>query len=227
MAAGLQIFNDSGFVQIDANYLNMELKQRGNFSLPGNGTGAQKRIDIQFAGESPIIAINCSDYCFPFVSGRNGNTTTFSIYNSSANNVSGEFYIFDNSNNNSLSDSGFQVFNEQGRLVFDAGKLYMRVLDNFSVESSGRLDKNYPGKKFALAMTDYGWTYLVMSSPVDPASPNKRFKQTKIDSVRGATNSLSVEAVATYTDAYADTVPGEQSKYEGPSRWLVVDVTNY
>lgn len=226
MAAGLQVFNDSGFIQIDANYLNMELKQKGSFSLPGTGTGAQKRVDIQYTGEAPIIAINCTDYCFPFVSGKTGNATTFSIYNASANNVTGEFYIFDNSDNNNLSNSGFQVFNEQGRLVFDAGKLYMRVLDNFALDVGNGIDKSYPGKKFAVAMTDYGWRFIVMQTPVDPSSP-KRFKQTLIDSVRGITNSLRVQEMATYTDAYADPVANEQSKYEGPSRWLVVDVTNF
>lgn len=233
MPEGLQVFNDYGFIQIDANYLNLELKRRGTFNLNGsntaNGGSVSSGVQIDFVGESPVIAIRSSTFCCAYPLGRNGNTFNFYIYNGDNQACSGEYFIFDNSSGDSASNSGFQVYNPQGRLVFDAGKYYLRVLDFWEVNDNPgeSINRDYPGKTVAVVMCDFGYRYVVAPSPADPTNPNYAFLQSWLNCSKTEGSRLYLGDRATYTNAFAQKDPGMITTAEYPSRWLVIDVTNY
>lgn len=233
MGSGLQIFNDSGFVQIDADYLNLELKQKGSFSLAGsntaNGGSTSSGVQINFTGESPVIAIKSTTFCCAYPLSRSGSTFSFYIYNGDGADCTGEYFIFDNSSNESLSNSGFQVFNAAGRLVFDAGKRYLKVLDYWQIDDNPgeSISRDYPGKSVAVVMCDFGYRYVVAPSPADPSNPNYAFLQSWLNCSKTQGSKLLIGDRATYTNAFAQKDPGMVTTSEYPSRWLVVDVTNF
>lgn len=232
MPEGLQIFNDSGYIQIDADYLNMELKQKGTFNLPGsntaNGGSISSGVQISFNGESPVIAIKSTTFCCAYPLSRSGNTFNFYIYNGDGQDCTGEYFIFDNSSSEGAGSSGLQVFNGQGRLVFDSNKKYLRVLDYWQVdEPPGEgVTRNYGDKQVATIMCDFGYRYIVAPSPADPSSPNYAFLQSWLNCSRTQGGQLSIGDRATYTNAFAQKDPSMVTASEYPSRWLVVDVTN-
>lgn len=233
MPEGLQVFNDSGFIQIDANYLNLELKQRGSFNLAGsntaNGGSTSSGLSVTVNGESPVIAIQSTTFCCAYPLSQNGNSFTFYIYNGDNQACSGEYFVFDNSSADQASDSGFQVFNPQGRLVFDAGKKYLRVLEYWQVDDNPgeSISRDYPGKSVAVVMCDFGYRYVVAPSPADPTNPNYAFLQSWLNCSKTQGSKLLIGDRATYTNAFAQKDPGMVTTSEYPSRWLVVDVTNY
>ena len=233
MPEGLQVFNDSGFVQIDANYLNMELKSKGSAvigpSNMANGGSLIGKISFTVGGETPAVAVISSGYVACYLASRSGNSFTFEIYNGESANTSVEWFVFDNSNNEGVGNSGLQVLNAAGRLVFDSNKKYLRVLDYWE-KMEGSLEapetRNYPGKRVAVIMCDYRYRFLVTNSPANPGSTTMKFIQSQLDCSRTINDSLSVKLTATFTNANASN-PGVNGAGEGPSRWLVADVTNY
>lgn len=230
MPEGLQIFNDAGFVQIDANYLNMELKNRGSGVIPPSNmaAGGAQSSSITFTvnGENPAIAVISERMAACYLISRSGSSFTFAIYNGEDANNSVEWFQFDNSSAEGAGNSGLQVFNGGGRLVFDSNKKYLRVLDYWERGTGNLETRGYPGKRIAVIMCDYGYRFVVQNSPVDPSNQNYKFLQSQLDCARTASDSLSIQLTATWTNAFAP-YHGEQNVVEGPSRWLVVDVTNF
>lgn len=230
MPTGFQIFNDSGYVQIDADYLNMELKNTGAATIaPSNmasGGGQNSSVTFTVTGENPAIAVISDRMSACYLVSRSGSSFTFAIYNGENANSNVQWFHFDNSDNNGAGNSGVQVFNASQRLVFDSNKKYLRVLD-YWVRSTGNLEtRSYPGKKVAVIMCDYGYRFVVQNSPADPGSTTHKFLQSQLDCAKASTSNLSIELTATWTNAYAP-YNGERDTGEGPSRWLVVDVTNF
>lgn len=233
MGVGFQVFNNDGFIQIDADYLNLELKQKGPFSLNGsntaNGGGVSSGVQVSFTGESPVIAIKSTTFCCAYPLSRSGNTFNFYIYNGDNQACTGEYFIFDNSSDASAGNTGMQIFNAQGRLVFDANKKYLKVLDYWQVDNQPGegISRDYPNKTVATVMCDFGYRYIVAPSPADPSSPNYAFLQSWLNCSRTSGSTLSIGDRATYTNAFAQKDPSMISTSEYPSRWLVVDVTGY
>jgi hypothetical protein len=227
----MQIFNDSGFIQIDADYLNMELKSRGSGTIaPSNmasGGPTNSYIQVTVTGEAPVLAVLSAGFVASWLMSRSGNTFTFNIFNGENANTAVEWFVFDNSSNEGPGNSGIQIFNAQSRLVFDSNKKYLRVLDYWERNNSNLETRSYPGKRLATVMCDYGYRYIVANSPVDPGSTTKCMLQSFLDCTKNVGDSLQVQSQGTYTNTYADRTPGMQSISEYPSRMLVVDVTNY
>lgn len=230
MPEGLQIFNDSGFIQIDANYLNMELKSKGSAvigpSNMANGGSTIGKVSFSVGGENPSIAFISSGMAACYLASRSGSTFTFEIYNGENANNTVEWFVFDNSNNDGAGNSGLQVFNAVGRLVFDSNKKYLRVLDYWERSASALESRSYPGKRVAVMMCDYGYRFVVQNSPSNPGSNTMKFLQSQLDCARTSNDTLSIQLLPTWTNANAP-YHGEQNFVEGPARWLVVDVTNF
>lgn len=234
MAAGLQIFNDNGFIQIDGDMLNMEMTAKGVVSIAGSNpeyNGRVSTMDISVSGENPIIAVASGGFCCAYLYQRSGSTFTFRIYNGDYNTQNVEYYIFDNSAN-AGGNSGFQVFNSAGRLVFDSNKKYMRVLDTFSFDTSDTskyFDPNrqevrsYPGKKVGYVMSDYGSRRVWLN----PEYERSATIQTRWDCCRTNNDTITVQQIATKTEVFGSYKPQAPQTVETPSRWLVLDLTNY
>ena len=230
MPAGFQTFNETGNVQIDANFKNMEFRSKGTFSIAPtnapNGGGVTSTYTVRFTGQAPILAIVCSSYCYvgTYIEGAE---TLFVIVNAENATITGEYFIFDVADNTQSSNSGLQVFNELGQLVFDANKRYMKVLDYYEAVGVTQVQtRSYGGKKIAWVMTDYGYTWSVLGPPNDPGSTTYRMIINMTDCATTSNSTMQVYRRTMYVNTRAPYRPEYQGKTEGPSRWLVLDVTN-
>lgn len=231
MEAGLQIFNDDSFIQLDSNYKNLEFKSKGTFSIAASdGSSGGSNIsftNVSFVGVQPIIALNCANPCYASFVSRSGNTWTFQIYNGSNFAITGEYFFFDEPAATSSGKLGLQIFKEDGTLGYDSNKSYMRVLEYLSTTgSSADVTKSYPGKKVAFSMSDFGYRMVVTASPTDPGDPNLRFVQSWIHLGKSPAGQFNVKDTATFTNARYGGGSTMQGFSEYPSRWLIIDVTD-
>lgn len=230
MPVGFQSFNDGNFIQIDADYKNYEFRQKGGFTIGpsnlANGGSNLGTVTVTVTGTAPIIAINCDQFCYASIRSISGNSFTFEIYNGNNFNIGGTFFIFDASSPNPASNTGMQIFDGAGNLVFDAQKKYMKVLEYFSPPGSNADETHsYPGKTTAFVMCDYGYRFVVQASPTQPGNSSVRFLQSWLHLGRTPPNQFQVKDMATFTSANANN-NGQQSTTEYPSRWMILDVTN-
>lgn len=129
MEAGLQIFNTTGNVQIDSKFKNLAVIQKGQVQLLGTDVewtgGAKTKINVN--GTNPILALQSTVRLRTRrVKEANG---SYSFYFNIAQNVQAplvKYWIFDEPT--SIGNSGMQVFDGSGQLVFDSSRGYMKVV---------------------------------------------------------------------------------------------------
>jgi hypothetical protein len=145
MPAGFQAINDSGIVQIDADYKNFRFRQRGYSELPqAFGYGANVYDSpytfADITAENPMVFWRTRNYqtgalwaewigCYVVRMGP----TWFRIYFrgvSPQQNLGIDWWVFDTLPP-AASSNGMQVFDGGGNLVFDANDLGMRLVDVF------------------------------------------------------------------------------------------------
>lgn len=228
MGAGFQVFNDSNFLQIDADYSNYEFVTKGTYALgPSNLANGGSNIGsttVTVVGRNPVIALNSATLCYASLRSQSGNQFTFYIYNGENTNASGEYFIFDSASDASAGNTGMQIFNSAGKLVFDSNKKYMKVLDYFQ-SSTVSVDetRNY-GKKTAFVMSDFGYRYVVQNSPTQPGNSSVKFLQSWLHLGSTPSGQFRLKDTATFTNANAD-ASGQVGTSEYPSRWMVLDVS--
>lgn len=229
MGAGFQVFNDSNFLQIDADYSNHEFVTKGTYSIgPSNLANGGSNIGsttVTVAGRNPVIALNSSSLCYASLQSQSGGVFTFYIYNGENTTVSGEYFIFDTASDASAGNTGMQIFNAAGKLVFDSNKKYMKVLDYFdSTVVSEDQTRSY-AKKVAFVMSDFGYRFVVQSSPTQPGNSSVKFLQSWLH--LGSTpngSQFRLKDTTTFTNANADAA-GQVATSEYPSRWMILDVS--
>lgn len=134
--AGFIVYNDKNTPQIDSVFYNLAFMGKGVW--PVGTTEGQASPSLQMlvvTGTDPVVAIRCNEpirvcrlkidantYNFQFI-----RMPYWNLYDQPA---PIEYYIFDRPT--SSSNFGMQVFDPAGQLVFDAGRPYMRVVDQIS-----------------------------------------------------------------------------------------------
>lgn len=231
MQAGLQIYNDDSFIQLDADYKNLEFKSKGTFSLAAsdlaNGGSTISTVNVSFVGVQPVIALNCADLCYASFVSRSGSTWTFQIYNGNNFSITGEYFFFDEPAATSSGKLGLQIFKEDGTLGYDSNKSYMKVLEYISTSgASADTTKSYPGKKVAFSMSDFGYRMVVAPSPTDPGNTQVKFVQSWAHLGKTPAGQFNVKDTATYTQVRFPASSLMVSFSEYPSRWLIIDVTD-
>ena len=165
MAAGLQIINDSGIVQIDENYSNLEF-----FSKISVGVGVGNGIKTTFTTSAPVnevIAIGETGSGWAFVTRNSAGNWTLTSFMTVATTVT--LYSFGTPSQTTTGNSGLQIFNGSGQVTFHYSKNYMRVVDCFAVPSlasptqtGGAGAKSYAaGKSYAVIYSSARRTVLV------------------------------------------------------------------
>lgn len=200
MPAGLQVFNDSGIIQIDGTYSNLQLVARGSattsmqtlaYNTQPNGTFQYDTpyVQINFTGTTPVFAVSGGSTVCVISTAVSGNSWTIGIVTPNGP-TSFEWFVFDKATP-SGTNVGLQVFNESGQLVFDAGQKYIRVLGSVlgvvpsytSGTVSGYTNPltysySYPGKKCAVGaiLTPFNYGDRIFDSGVStiPSNPNCR-----------------------------------------------------
>lgn len=161
MAAGIQVWNNNSFVQIDENYANHALYSKQNLTTSSVGPDSH-----YFGGYADIvvhpqaIVAVYSPYAVALEAVFNGGSTKTYRYRCLTLHAPITAYAYLPSNLLSPSGNvGFEVFKPDGTLAFSSGYDYMRVVHyDFSVDF---------GETLGSVALPGGYNYAVMaSSPV-------------------------------------------------------------
>ncbi|MEQ9728505.1 hypothetical protein ABRP29_22980 [Pseudomonas sp. WHRI 8822A] len=163
MEAGLQIFNETGSIQIDSNYKNLALVAKYNVTPavatvynPG-GTGQLYYADIILGVAQPIVAARCAQECIAWQFLNASGQQVVRVFSPR---VVVEVFVF-RVGANSGAPYGVEVFNARGELTFSATAGYPRVIDAVQGNKSlpvfgGTYSFNSQGKKLAIITNSWG-----------------------------------------------------------------------
>jgi hypothetical protein len=233
MAAGLQIRNDSGVLQVDGVNQHMVLLRSGTLTTSALNSG---RVDIassmaqvaQNPGE--ILAIQAGGNGFS-IAGRYGGVTTVYFQGIGAGG-SVPYWVFGPYTPSGIN-CGMLIRDGNGNPIWDTGRLPMRVLGN--VGGLGTYTVGQSGKSYALAaITQYG--RLERSAQGNPGSTGDAFVTQTFTSGYGAisgqtvtiTNSVTIGGA--YGPIKAQSIPagwGGTWDNNQQNTYTVLDVTNY
>lgn len=239
MAAGFQVINDSGILQIDENYKNMVLTGRGQIGLsrPG-GNGAQPYpsaayyyISYPVASRQPVLALRSNGNCC-FLTDDNG----FTIFGATG--VVVDYYIYDQiAFGNANGNTGMQVFNGSGVEVFNSNNNYMKILSaydvNLVIPNIGTNPSDVPtysgsapaGRTLAVCMAVQSTGYYVAYSGTGQGQAviNVRYWQCQVVTPAANTFTLSNTVIHAFGGPSA---PGQNSGAAAPyNSGMIIDVT--
>lgn len=226
MEAGFIIYGDSGTVQIDDTYPNLALLKKGTATLTdtGNEFTQSRSALITVTGETPMIAWTSNFPVFLAMVSKSGSTYTFRLMSTNAyDGYSFTYYVFDRPVD-SGSTSGVQVFDSAGRLTFDSGRKYLRVMGvgNHDINTSGTVS-SYPGTRTyavtTMQATLYApvtwvsvgatWTSVLLFQGASTASNGYTYGPLQVASAFGSSSQL----------------PSYPSSIHG--KIMLIDVTHY
>ena len=221
MPAGLQVFNDSGIVQIDGTYSNLQLTAKGTASTSmqnlsyftqANGTFRYNTpyTTVSFTGNTPVFAVSGDSTVSVVSTSVSGSVWTVGIITPNGP-ASFEWYVFDEASS-SGGNYGLQVFNDSGVLVFDSSNKYFRqigyvfgVVPTYSANNVNGYTNpvtylySFPGKKCAVACmlspVNYGNVKWDSGTNTIPDNPNCR--AFGFGGFRGSTNGVYFDFVHT------------------------------
>lgn len=165
MAYGLQVYNNSGILQIDSSYRNFAITTSG-VAVAGAG-GLVRRVNISVVGENPILGFRSSTGATATAIGKSGSTFTYQIMIYAP---SGGFdpnvywWAFDNESSPVLTH-GLHVYNSSGGLCYDSGKRYFKMLNH---DIAGSI--TYTGKALLSAACSFGYARNAHPNPANPAN---------------------------------------------------------
>lgn len=223
MPEGIQVYNDSGILQIDGTFRNLSLISTGSILCNNTSTEIPATYgDVVVPNStSPLLAfpgigngVTCT------VISVSGSNRTFRVFYEGNVSVTIPYYVFD------VPDStpttfGLQVYNSSGQLCFDAAKKYMRVLDFYTNNPvfPNSVSKTYPGKTVALIPTTYSRGVVgVIPMPT-------RYQWSVAWGRIIGSNQLDLHfgSVFISTSGSGDPLTGGNPQ----NGWLVIDITNY
>ncbi|HWX01430.1 hypothetical protein [Collimonas sp.] len=166
MAAGLQVFGDSGVAQIDQDYFNYVFKQSGALSFPDAVAG--RTVSVSVGGVSPIVVIKSQNLGIAIwrVS-QSGSAFTFEFVQDAVSPPGTPFqwYLFDKGPP-SPGNFGLQVFGPDGSLSFDSSSFNLKIAQLLpGVASSGNSNNgffyaNVPAGNWGFVMTNPRMRYM-------------------------------------------------------------------
>lgn len=130
MAYGLKVFTDSGFLVIDDNFRNYEVKATFQLSCPST-------LDLSPYGEGAIVMVKNENDSYFLRSALFGTNIGFALVDTSDNPASGiiSVAVLQMATSADNTPYGLRVFNSAGDLCFTSGRNYMRLRDSYTVTS--------------------------------------------------------------------------------------------
>lgn len=239
MPAGVQIIGDSGVIQIDQNYFNVELQSKQTIStIAGEAiwqAGQSRLVVTTNINTAPYVAIKpIANEIGLWRSELSGSTLTLTYFCQAPIGTQIQVYFFGNPSS-SPSNFGLQVFNELGELTYDSNRKYARVLLKISGNDDVDEPVNYPlpsGKEYAVLQGVFsGEDYTLSYSPGMPGNDCGSLYMVVQDiyilCFRAQGSGITLHNLyrfgQTFCAAGADVGPYSASRFE----YLVFDVTNY
>ena len=129
MPTGLQINNDNGYIQIDDNYSNFMLVNKGIVNISQQGQ-IDYRGSVTFSDQSNtlILAIGLSSTKTNCIRNNSNNQTTFTIHSDVNSTV--DYYLFDINRPIAGNNYGLEVYKADGKIAYSSKNTSMRVVSN-------------------------------------------------------------------------------------------------
>lgn len=209
MAFGILAKNDFGNVQIDENYKNLFLAQKGTVST----SSGSATVTITGA-RLPIIAIRSTAGQIGWAGMSNPSSGTFNFFIKSQNATqSFDYWIFDSATNLALPNFGLLVKNASGEVVFRSDKLPLRVDSAVTLTAgSSATITTTAGRKSAII---FGTPFVYASDPLNPVYYTQSARATSDNTMTvGLIFVNDINGLALSIDTFQN-------------RCIMVDVTNY
>jgi len=222
MPGGFQVLNDNGAVQIDADYMNLELHTTGSVvcsqRISNTALQAWWQADVNITAETPVVlATKSAASCIVWWMGVTGGVSKFRVM-AETQNAHVDYFAFAPPDQTE-GVLGLEVFTEDERLAFSSSKKYMRVLDIFSgADAKTQLvpSATYPGRTPAVVQSFF--SKEILSRPTGPNVWQSRHS--------GASTRVSGPTVFFEWKMYVEEAGyGPYPNFESPSySYLIVDV---
>lgn len=170
MSHGLQVYNESGILQIDSLYKNMSLVSSGSVICSGNDVGLTRYADVNITGTNPILALREYNHGISALAyAKSGNVFTFRIYaylyrrsdNAVMTDIPVNYWVFDSVPNTPTSGHGLHVYNANGQLAYDSNNKYFKILH--ANAPSGFT--TFSGKTLLIGVCDFGYGVYTQPTP--------------------------------------------------------------
>lgn len=165
MSYGIEIYSNTGKLQISENFKNLALISKGTLNFSNNGGQYQatvKKVQGQF------VAFRCNAKSIIANNGENWIVSSFNEKNVS---IGGEYWVFGDPSQGQKYDNsnwGLEVIGTGGEICFDSHMKYMRVVD-FVSKKLGDSDEQVfssDGRTYAMAVTS---TWYIQQAGSDPS----------------------------------------------------------
>ena len=126
MTAGLQIINDSGVVQLDENYFNLEFKNKFQYAI---ATGINQYTITTGGYGNEVVAVGETGVGYVNIARTASNKIVITTFSTAATTLT--FYVFGTPDQTATANAGMQIFNSAGQITFSATQNYMRVVHSY------------------------------------------------------------------------------------------------
>ena len=201
MAAGLQIVNDSGIVQIDENYFNFEFKYKFQYAI---AAGINQYTIGTNGYSNEVVAVGETGVGYVNISRTASNQIVITTFATSATTLT--FYVFGTPDQSTNGNAGMQIFNSAGQIIFSYTRSYMRVVYSY------RTTDNVQSTGGANAVTLGGGTYAAINSS------NRRLFMQHVPPYTGPPYALLIDAVRV-NGSYIDATPQWKIATAGQGSW--------
>jgi hypothetical protein len=140
MPAAFECWNDAGYTQIDSQYPNLRLAQKGTVycdqAIPGDLATAGQCFyrDIAVSAANPVIAFRCGTHCASVGIGFDGSTYNHRFYTRGQAFV--DYWCFADAP--APITAGLEVYNQAGQLVFTSKDRPAKVIGNYQAPTLPR-----------------------------------------------------------------------------------------
>lgn len=229
MGAGFQVFNNDNIIVIDENFFNLCLVNKGSVTTSNNPSYSY--VDITLTCSQPTIAFKCtSGFAYVLTQRNNGNGTWTFRFGASTANQTINFWLFDTPKMNG-SNSGFQVFNSAGALIFDASFPYLSPVSFYQNTDGGLISNDItlsgtPGRQYAIVQN-----YMSMIQFVGEENPGGSGAGTiynvamSASCVKFSNDNTAILGMRQVYYAITGTVAFRGGG--GTASYLLVDITNF
>lgn len=237
MAVGLRVRNNANIIQIDNQYKNLAMKQKGTVSTVA-GVIPQFNSNIAYAtitvsGVNPQLALIPSEAAVAalwYIS-RSGSDFTFHIVSRAAATI--PYYIFDNTTTGTAG-AKLKMRDAAGNLFFDSSNKYLKVLGMLNTTGDETIVQlsTPSGRQCAVMVSAGGYAYTHVVTGYIPPTLYQRAELMRIAAcaVNPAQNYASGGPMDLYSRFYTEdsnVTPQAVAYGTNLAQFPVIDVTHY
>lgn len=184
MPAGLLIYNEDNFLQIDSKYQNLFFAGKDTVTC-STTEGTLKRGDVTVVGKCPVLAFRPNVNTQVRLVSKSGDDWTYRVYiHPNTTSPTLEFWVFDLLPPSAPSSgAGLLIYSETGDLVFNSAEKPMKIVEAWSGSFSGTTTLSYAHPIVVLSIGTADVFAQISSYPVQSGWLINMFKCPTSDSV--------------------------------------------